>query len=97
VNAVASRLLRRATLFWLAVAFVVWNGFFDILVTRGEKAYLLAQARQELGLAPRVTIDEIMTRTIWDAVLVASAWAAIVLVAGVASTWVVARRLTRTS
>lgn len=71
---------------WLFVSFVVWNGFFDILVTRGEKQYLLTQARHELGVGPKVTIDEIMTRTIHDAVRVASLWAAFVFAAGLGVT-----------
>lgn len=71
---------------WLLVSFVVWNGFFDILVTRGEKQYLLTQARHELGVGPRVTIDEIMTRTIHDAVRVASLWALFVFVTGLGVT-----------
>jgi dUTP pyrophosphatase len=63
---------------------LVWNGFFDILVTRGEKQYLLSQARYELGLGPRVTMDEIMTQTVADARRIATLWAAIVFAAGAA-------------
>jgi hypothetical protein len=91
VRAGARRTLIRAGLFWLFVSFVVWNGFFDILVTRGEKQYFLAQARHELGLAPRPTIHAIMSRTIHDAVRTAAIWAALVFVAGVGSTLVVLR------
>jgi hypothetical protein len=85
------RLLGWTVLFWLAAAFVVWNGFFDILVTRGEKQYLLSQARYELGVAPPRTIDEVMTRTIADARRIASIWGGIVLAAGIGSTLIVAR------
>jgi hypothetical protein len=79
----ALRAHRRAILFWLGIAFFVWNGFFDILITRGEKFYLLSQARHELGLGPRLTIDEVMSRTIADAARVASIWAGIVFAAGI--------------
>jgi hypothetical protein len=81
-------------LFWLGVSFAVWNGFFDILVTRGEKQYFLSQARHELGLGPRTTVHEVMTRTIHDAVRIASIWALIVFASGVGSV-LVARRPTR--
>lgn len=80
--AALTRRVRWALLFWLLVAFLVWNGFFDILVTRGEKQYLLSQARYELGVGRRVTMDEVMTRTVVDARRVATIWAAIVLAAG---------------
>jgi hypothetical protein len=73
----------RAVFFWLAIAFVVWNGFFGLLVSRGEKQYLLGQARHALGVGPRVTIHEVMSRTVADAVRVASTWAGFVFVAGV--------------
>lgn len=71
--------------FWLVVALIVWNGFFDILVTRGEKQYLLGQARHELGIGPAVSIDGVMTPTIHDAARKASVWGVLVFVAGVGS------------
>jgi hypothetical protein len=82
----------RVALFWLVVSFVIWNGFFDILITRGEKQYLLSQARAELGLEPPRTIDEVMGRTIADARRVASIWAILVFVSGITSTLVAGRR-----
>jgi hypothetical protein len=87
----APRAARWAILIWIGVAFAVWNGFFDILVTRGEKQYLLAQARHELGLGPRPTLDEVMGRTIRDARTNASIWAGIVLAAGVTTTAMLTR------
>jgi hypothetical protein len=71
---------------WLLVSFCVWNGFFDILVSRGEKQYLLAQARHELGAGPKVTMDEVMSRTIHDGVRTASLWAAFVFAGGLGVT-----------
>jgi hypothetical protein len=91
----ARRGIVAAVVAWTLLAFAVWNGFFDILVSRGEKQYLLSQARYELGLGPSLTIDEIMSRTITDAVRVASIWAGLVLVTGLGTTalvWRTARR-----
>jgi len=88
------RWLRFATGFWLAVAFLVWNGFFDILVTRGEKQYLLNQARHELGAGPATSMDEVMAETIHDAAVKASLWGVIVFVSGLGASAYV-RRLTR--
>jgi hypothetical protein len=89
------RWLRFAVPFWLAAAFVVWNGFFDILVTRGEKQYLLGQARHEAGAGPAVSVDTIMTETIHDAALKASLWALVIVVAGLAGSYWVSRRAAR--
>jgi hypothetical protein len=81
--------LRFAVAFWLAVGFVVFNGFFDVFVTRGEKQYLLRQARQELGVGPAITMDEVMTSTIHDAVRKAGLWGVLVFGAGIGGSWYV--------
>ncbi|MBI2221933.1 MAG: hypothetical protein HYU53_12090 [Acidobacteria bacterium] len=67
---------------WLLVSAVVWNGVFDILVTRGVKEYLYRQADHELGRGPRVTMHEIMDQTVRDAAVTASLWALLVGGAG---------------
>ena len=54
---------------------VVWNGMFDILVTRGVKEYLYRTADHELGRGDAVTMGEIMGQTVRDAVVTASGWA----------------------
>jgi hypothetical protein len=90
------RRLRLALGFWLAVAGVVWNGFFDILVTRGEKQYLLVQARHELGAGPPASMDDVMSVTIHDAARTATVWALLVFAAGAGCT-VYVRRVTTPS
>jgi len=87
--------LRVAVPFWLALACAVWNGFFDVLVTRGEKQYLLGQARHEAGVGPPVSMDAIMTETIHDAVVKATLWALVVLAAGLLGAVLVARAARR--
>jgi hypothetical protein len=54
---------------------IVWNGMFDILVTRGVKEYLYRTADHELGRGDAVTMGEIMGQTVSDAVMTASGWA----------------------
>ncbi|MCL4812960.1 MAG: hypothetical protein KJ061_10765 [Vicinamibacteraceae bacterium] len=81
-----------ALVVWGALSAAVWNGFFDVLVNRGEKGYLLAQARAELGLGPRVTMGEVMATTVEDAARVSTRWAVIVLAAGLVATGITARR-----
>ncbi len=62
---------------------IVWNGMFDILVTRGVKEYLYRTADHELGRGDAVTMGEIMGQTVSDAVVTASGWA--LFVGGVAA------------
>jgi hypothetical protein len=88
------RWLAFAAAFWLAVAFLVWNGFFDVLVTRGEKQYLLNQARHEAGTGPAASMDGVMSLTIRDAAVTASLWAGLVFACGVGGSACV-RRLAR--
>jgi hypothetical protein len=67
---------------WLALGVVVWNGIFDLLLTRGVKEYLFRQAAHDLGRGERFTMRQIMDETIADAVVTASLWALAVAGAG---------------
>lgn len=87
-----SRRLAWAIVIWVSLAVAVWNGFFDMLVVRGEQAYLLSQARHELGAGPRRTIDEVMSDAIRYARVVASIWALVVLAAGAGTVLLLNRR-----
>jgi hypothetical protein len=86
--------LRFAVGFWLSAAFVVWNGFFEMFVGRGERDYLVAQFRHEVGLGPAVVMDTMMSASIREATIKATIWGVLVFVAGVGACGQV-RRLTR--
>lgn len=85
---------RRVTAYGLCLftAFLVWNGIFGLLVSRGEKQYLLDQARHELGLGPAASLPVRMRDTIRNGVGEASRWAVVVFVLGAASVWLATRR-----
>jgi hypothetical protein len=68
---------------WIGIGVVVWNGFFDLFMTRGVKEYLYRQAEYELGRGKPVTMREIMDETKADAAVKASIWAVLVAGAGV--------------
>jgi hypothetical protein len=70
------------SLLMIGAAVVVWNAIFDLLVTRGVKEYLFRHAEYALGRGPLITMDVIMGQTVSDAVVTASAWALLVVVAG---------------
>jgi hypothetical protein len=78
-----------------AAAFLVWNGIFGLHVSRGEKQYLLEEARHAAGR--RVTMPSapaIMTDTVRDGARQASRWALVVFIASLGASYAGAR-LTR--
>jgi hypothetical protein len=56
---------------------------FDVLISRGVKEYLYRTAEHELGRGPSVTMPEIMSQTVHDALIDSSIWALLVGAAGV--------------
>jgi hypothetical protein len=72
-------------LLWILLSAVVWNGMFDLLVTRGVKEYLYRQAEHALGRGPDASMSVIMDRTVRDAALTASLWALLIGSAGIAT------------
>jgi hypothetical protein len=68
---------------WIGIGVVVWNGVFDLFMTRGVNEYLYRQAQHELGRGEQVTMREIMNETKADAAVKASIWAVLVAGAGV--------------
>jgi hypothetical protein len=85
-----SRVERAAVVFWLLAGFAVWNGVFELHVTRGAKEYLFRQARHELGLGPSVTMGGVMRRTARDGAVAATLWGGAVAAAGVGTVLLVA-------
>jgi hypothetical protein len=83
---------RVVVLLWLAVGLAVWNGIFDLYVSRGAREYLQLQAESELGRAPQPSMVEVMNRAKRYGVVAASLWAAAIVACGWI-TLVVGRRL----
>ena len=76
----------------LFTAFLVWNGIFGLLVSRGEKQYLLDQARHELRLGPEASLPDRMRGTVHSGVIEATRWAVVVFVLGASAVWLAGRR-----
>ncbi len=76
----------------LFAAVLVWNGVFGLLISRGEKQYLLDQARHELRLGPAASLPDRMRGTIHNGVIEATRWAVVVFVLGAAAVWIGGRR-----
>lgn len=74
---------RAAMILWLLLGVVVWNGLYDLLLTRGIKDYLLQQALHDAGRGPAsMPLALAMDMTVRDAVWIATLWASIIVCAG---------------
>lgn len=67
---------------WLVLSVVLWNGIYDMVLVEGTKEYLFRSALHEAGRAPRVSIASVLEGTIFKAVWISTAWAGIVMLAG---------------
>ena len=80
---------RTIAILWLVVGIALWNGIFDLYVSRGAREYLQLQAQSELGIVPQPSMAVVMARaermgliaaTLWALAVVAAGWLTIVLV-----------------
>ena len=76
---------------WLLGGLAVWNGFFDLYVSRGAREYGQKQAEFELGLGPAVSMTKIMGDAKRDGLVMSSIWATGVVAAGLGTMWAVRR------
>jgi hypothetical protein len=81
---------RTIAVLWLVVGIALWNGIFDLYVSRGAREYLQLQAQSELGIVPRPSMAVVMARaermgliaaTLWASAVVGAGWVTILLVA----------------
>ena len=67
---------------WLVVGIAVWNGFFDLYVSRGAREYAQLRLEHELKIGPAPDMNAVMARATRDGVWGASLWAAGVVACG---------------
>ncbi len=75
-----TRIERRLLILWLALAFVVWNGVYDMRMHDTVRGYLLATALAQPGRG--VDMRTVLRRGLIDAIAFSTAWASGVLLAG---------------
>ena len=73
---------KRLLILWLALAFVVWNGVYDMRMHDTVQRYLLETALAQAGLGRGVDMRTVMHRGLVDAIAFATAWGLGVLLAG---------------
>jgi len=83
---------RVAAALWLVLGVAVWNGFFDLYVSRGAREYGQLRVEHELGRGPDPDMQDVMARAVRDGVWGSSAWAGLVVGAGWATLWAIRRR-----
>jgi hypothetical protein len=67
---------------WIAMAVIVWNGLYDLLLNRAANVYLFEASLHEMGRGPAVSLSEEMASAVRYAAWVSTLWAAIILLAG---------------
>lgn len=85
-------LIRTAVCLWLAFAVVTWHIIFDHKVQVAAKLYLQRQSLHQQGLAPPVTIDEVMRPAVRRAARLATLGSAALAIVGLAAVAYAARR-----
>ena len=72
---------------WLALGVAVWNGFFDLYVSRGAREYGQLRVEHELGRGPDPDMNAVMDRAIRDGVQASTIWATLIVLAGWTTIW----------
>jgi len=70
---------------WIVAGVALWNGFFDLYVSRGAREYGQKQAEFELGLGPQPSMTAVMANAKHDGVVMSTIWAVSVVAAGFAT------------
>ena len=76
---------RRLLILWCAVAFVVWNGVYDMRMHDTVQHYLYETALAQAKLGTGVDMRGALHRGLVDAIAFSTAWALGVLLAGLAT------------
>ena len=76
---------RVAALLWIILGAALWNGVFDLYVSRGAREYLQKQAEFELHRAPEPSMTAVMNNAKRDGVVAASLWAILIAGSGLAT------------
>ena len=85
------RATRIIALLWLVVGVAVWNGFFDLYVSRGAREYGQLRVEAERDGTPAPDMTQVMDRAKRDGWQMATMWSILVVAGGWATLWVASR------
>jgi hypothetical protein len=77
---------------WLVLGAAVWNGFYDLYISRGAREYGQLRVERELARGPDPDMIGVMDRAKADGFRGATIWATLVVVSGWGTIWVAGRR-----
>ena len=77
---------------WLAVGIAVFNGFFDLYISRGAREYLQLQAEYELGRGDEPSMSGVMDQARRMGLVASSLWAIMITGAGWSTLALTSRR-----
>jgi hypothetical protein len=80
-----SRNEKRLLILWFAVAFVVWNGVYDMRMRDTVRGYLFETALAQARLGQGVDMRAYLHRGLVDAIAFSTAWSLGILLAGLAT------------
>lgn len=78
-----TRIEKRLLILWFALAFVVWNGVYDMRMHDTVRGYLLETALAQAHLGGGVDMRTYLHRGLVDAIAFSTAWACGVFLAGI--------------
>jgi hypothetical protein len=78
-----TRVEKRLLILWFALAFVVWNGVYDMRMHDTTRGYLFETAQAAAGLGRGVDMRAYLHRGVVDAVAFSTAWSLGVFLAGI--------------
>ena len=82
---------------WTVLTLLVWNGVYDLLLTRGIKDYVLRNALHEAGRGPAVSMTALLDLTVNEAFWLSTLWASVIFFAGLWTIRFLRARSTSTS
>ena len=80
----ASRVL---AIFWLVLGVAIWNGFYDLYVSRGAREYGQLRVEAERDRTPEPDMAAVMSHAKRDGLQAASIWTVLVVAGGWATIW----------
>jgi len=90
-----NRIEKRLLILWCALAFVVWNGVYDMRMHDTVRGYLVEATNVQAGLGRGVDLREYLHRGQVDAIAFSFAWSLGVFLAGMATMYTYRRYITR--
>jgi len=79
------------TVFWIVLGVVIWNGFFDLYVSRGAREYAQLRVEAERDHKPAPVMAEVQSRAQRDGVVNATIYAGLVVIGGLVTVRAAAR------